>query len=84
MDTVKPTDVVEADKSKPYKTYAAMASAFISSLLLSGVPMPLWVKAILGGIVAGLAVYLTGNPMRFKKSVTLDKPRHLAEDETLF
>lgn len=84
MDTVKPTDVVESDKLRPYKMYAAMVSAFISSLLLSGVEMPTWLKAVLGGIVAGLAVFLTGNPLQFKKSVTLDKPRHLAQDETLF
>jgi len=73
--------VATADPKRPYKTYAAMLSAFISSLLLSGVEMPMWLKAVLGGIVAGLAVYLTGNPLKFKQNVTIDKPAGFNVDD---
>ena len=74
--------VLEADPKKPYKTYAAMASAFLSSLLVSGVPLPVWVKALIASLVAALAVYLTGNPLRVKKSASSFSGKN--NDETLF
>lgn len=59
--------VLEADKKKPYKTIAAMVSAFLSSLLLSGVPLNPVIQALLGGIIAALAVYLVPNPLKVKQ-----------------
>jgi Kef-type K+ transport system membrane component KefB len=64
---------VEANPKKPYKTYAAMVSAFLSSLLVSGIEMPPIVKALVAGVVAALAVYLVKNPIRerrIKKAAT--------------
>lgn len=59
---------VKADKKRPYKMYAAMASAFLTSLLLADTGLPVWGKALIGAVVAALAVYITPNPLKLSRS----------------
>ena len=67
------TDVVEADPKRPYKMYAAIAAAMLTSVLGES-SLPLWLRILFGAIVAGLGVYLTPNPLRYKKNAdTLNK-----------
>ncbi len=71
-------EFVEANPNKPYKMYAAMASAFLTSLLLTDIGIPTWGKAIISAVVAALAVYLVKSPLRAKKTapgkiVTVDR-----------
>lgn len=58
---------LEADKKRPYKMYAAMLSAFLTSIVASGLELPAWATAILVAIIAALAVYLMPNPLKVKR-----------------
>lgn len=60
-------EVVEDNPKKPYKTYAAMASAFITAFIAGNVDLPVYVEAGAVGLVAALAVYLKTNPKRAKE-----------------
>jgi hypothetical protein len=54
---------VVADKKRPYKMYAAIAFAFIGSLITNEVisSQP-WAVALGGSLLAGIAVYIKSNP----------------------
>lgn len=58
--------LVEADSKRPYKLYAAMLSAFLTTLATSDAPMPTWLKALILAAVSGLAVYIVRNPIKRK------------------
>lgn len=81
------TDVVveaKADAKRPYKMYAAIASAFIMSYLSTSIgTLPGWAVGLLTATVAGLAVYITGNPINVKKS-RIVTPRGGDNDPALF
>lgn len=57
---------IEADPKRPYKMYAAMLSAFLTSIVASGLALPVWVTAIIVALIAALAVYLMPNPLKVK------------------
>jgi hypothetical protein len=51
------------DPKKPYKMYAGIASAFLTSIVTDAtLDLPRWVAAIISAAVAGLAIYMTPNP----------------------
>lgn len=54
---------VQADKKRPYKMYAGMLSAFITSLITANLDWPPIVLAVGAATVASLAVYLVPNPL---------------------
>lgn len=55
---------VKADPTRPYKTYAAIVSAFLSSFLLtSATDLPSWAVGLLTAAVAAISVYVTANPV---------------------
>lgn len=56
-------EAVVADPKRPYKTYAAVASAFLSSFLATNAAdVPPWAVGLITAAVAGIAVYMTTNP----------------------
>jgi hypothetical protein len=65
-------DLVEADSKRPYKLYAAILSAFLTTLVTSDVSLAPWAKALIVSVLAGLAVYITRNPIK-RKSAILNK-----------
>lgn len=59
----------KANPSRPYKMYAAIISAFITSFLATNATdLPSWAVGLLTALVAALAVYMTPNPINVKKS----------------
>lgn len=60
---VTSNEVFECDRRRPYKLYAAMVSAFLSSVLLDATEIPPFVVSILVAANAALAVYLVPNPI---------------------
>lgn len=57
------SSVVKDDPTKPFKTYAAVISAFLASFLLtSSTLLPAWAVGVVTALIAALAVYLTPNP----------------------
>jgi hypothetical protein len=55
--------VTKADPTKPYKTYAAIVSAFLSAFIASNSSdLPSWAVGLIAAAVAAIAVYLTPNP----------------------
>jgi hypothetical protein len=61
-------DLVEADSKRPYKLYAAILSAFLTTLITSDVSLPPWAKGLIVSFLAGLAVYITRNPITRKNA----------------
>ena len=58
---------VKADPKRPYKTYAGILFAMIGSLLTNEViSSNPWAVAFGGACLAGIAVYITGNPTVIK------------------
>jgi hypothetical protein len=55
--------LIKADPKRPYKLYAAMASAFITSMIGAGLDLPGWATALGTAAVAAIAVFLTPNPI---------------------
>lgn len=54
---------IVADSKRPYKMYAALAFAFIGSLITNEIiSNNKWVVAIGGAVLAALAVYIKSNP----------------------
>lgn len=50
-------------KTKPYKAYAAIVSAFLSSFIATNATdLPTWGVGLVTAAVAALAVYITPNP----------------------
>lgn len=70
--------VVSADSKRPYKMYAALLVAFLSTLITTELNMPPWGKALIVSVLAALAVYIKSNPITQKDAV----PTH--RDDTLF
>jgi hypothetical protein len=51
------------DKTKPYKAYAAIVSAFLSSFIATNATdLPTWGVGLVTAAVAAIAVYVTPNP----------------------
>lgn len=74
----------KADAKRPYKMYAAIASAFLTSFVATNAAdLPSWAVGLITATVAGIAVYLTGNPIQVKKSRIIT-PRGGVTDPTLF
>lgn len=67
MDSKALGEVVEANPKRPYKLYAAIASAFIASFVASGVDLNPYVEAAGTAVVAALAVFVVPNPLREKE-----------------
>jgi hypothetical protein len=52
-----------ADPKRPWKTYAAIVTAFLTSFLATNsTDLPAWGVGLITAAVAALAVYLTPNP----------------------
>jgi mono/diheme cytochrome c family protein len=52
-----------ADPKRPYKMYAAILSAFLSSFVATNATdMPAWAVGLLTAAIAAIAVYVTPNP----------------------
>lgn len=64
----EPDWVLEADPKRPYKMYAAIAAAMLTTLLTYADVLPVWVLIVVNMILSGLFVYSTGNPLRVKQS----------------
>lgn len=73
--------VLEANPKKPWKMYAAVASAFLSSLLLTDIGLPAWAKAIITAVIAALAVFLVPNPLRVKPADQIVKKGPSANED---
>ena len=59
----------KADPKKPYKMYAAIIAAFLTSFLTTSADtLPAWAVGLITAVVAGIGVYITGNPINVKKS----------------
>lgn len=59
------------DPTKPYKTIAAIISAFLTSFLATNATdLPAWAVGLVTALVAAIAVYMTPNP----KVPDLDPP----------
>ena len=52
-----------ADSKRPYKLYAAVLSAMLAQLVTYAADLPVAVVIIATCVIAGLAVYLTPNPI---------------------
>jgi hypothetical protein len=53
-----------ADPKRPYKTYAAIVSAFLTSFIATNsTDLPSYAVGLLTAAVAAIAVYLTPNPL---------------------
>lgn len=72
---------LHADPKRPYKAYATLVAAFLSSLLASELPFNIWARAFLAAVLAALTVYLVPNPIVAK----LTKGRQsVSDDPSLF
>lgn len=59
----QPVDGVKDDPAKPWKTLAAIASAFLTSFIATNATdLPSWGVGLVTAVVAAIAVYLTPNP----------------------
>lgn len=76
-----PNWVLENDPKRPYKMYAAIAAAFITSLIGSNI-LGVYGTAVATAIVAAIAVYLTPSPLRVKKKSP--SPAYDEGDPSLF
>lgn len=66
MDKIRDlNEYFTADPKRPYKLYAAMVSAGLTSLLTHDLPM--WATAGITSVIAALSVYLVPNPIVGKK-----------------
>lgn len=75
--------VAKADPERPYKTYAGMIAAFITSFLASGLDLPPIVKALGVAFLAALAIYCTPNPITVR-SRRVPTVRDDGDQPTLF
>lgn len=72
---------IKADKKRPYKMYAAIIAAFLTSIITSGLEMPDYVKALIVAVLAALAVFVVQNPLVVKKT---EPPSAVDEGPVLF
>jgi hypothetical protein len=55
--------MMKDDPTKPYKTIAAIVSAFLTSFIATNATdLPSWGVGLVTALVAAIAVYLTPNP----------------------
>lgn len=55
---------VKADPAKPYKTYAAIVSAFLASFVsTNATDLPSWAVGLITAAIAAIAVFLVPNPV---------------------
>jgi hypothetical protein len=76
MDGKEIEQYVEDNPKKPYKMYAAMASAFITTFVAGNVDLNPYVEAGAVGLVAAIGVYIARNPKREKEKA----PGNIAGD----
>jgi hypothetical protein len=64
MSQFEPVPVeVKDDPAKPWKTLAAILSAFLTSFITTNATdLPAWGVGLITAVVAAIAVYLTPNP----------------------
>lgn len=54
---------MEDDPKKPYKMYAAIVSAFLTSFIATNASdLPSWAVGLITALVAAIAVYMVPNP----------------------
>jgi hypothetical protein len=62
-DLTPTTAVVKDDPAKPWKTIAAIVSAFLTSFVATNATdLPAWGVGLVTAVIAAIAVYLTPNP----------------------
>lgn len=54
---------MKADPTRPYKMYAAMASAALTTGIAEWADAPIWAVVTTATLISALAVYLTPNPL---------------------
>lgn len=55
--------MIKDDPTKPYKMYAAIISAFLSSFIsTNATDLPGWAVGLITAVVAAIAVYMVPNP----------------------
>ncbi len=54
--------------TEPYKMYAAILSAFLTSFgVTAAADLPNWANALITAVVAALAVYIVPNPVKSRR-----------------
>ena len=73
-------DLVKDNPNKPYKAYAGIVAAVLSSLLAQYADaIPPVGKLIISALIAGIAVYVTPNPKMLEDNVRNPIARHRGE-----
>ena len=60
---------IEADPAKPWKAIVAAVSAGLAAVLADYADeLPLWATILIVAVLAGLATFVTANPLRVKET----------------